>query len=592
MKKITVVLLTLLLVSGLCACGKEAAKASAAPAATEAKDETVPATEAAAETTAAPETEAVPETTAAPETEAAEEETEAAAPEKEAIRPLHIVLEDVSLGNGENCYDTYQRAFLTEEDAAEYPILAEVFTDYNRQEDAASVSRMSGMTESYRELKEYREEDFILNAEKTTSVMRADSRIVSLYHNNYIDLGGAHPSYDYTGDTFDVESGKRLLLTDVVKDPEAFFDLLDEKLQEEYEEIYPYMESFADYRKQRKAEDYAFVQWVMSSEGMTVFFNPYELGPYAMGAQIITVFFDEAPELFYPEFLEVLPEYVLPVIPDIPMHLDLNADGKKEDFSIEWEGTGEPEEDYVYYYDFVVKADNRSVKLSDWCYSEESYVVRANDQYYLYLFETSDNDYTILAVVDLRTLDYDTEKSENAYLTAEWGEYIYTPEGGFESSSQSQAFTDPTNFDLGTTTQVLGTKTAVKNFHVGADGYPASEEAWYSLSSVACIRTKKDLTAILVNAEGEETGETVIPENTYLYFIRTDNETWADVQEIDASEVEVFADEWYEMITAKEDPAADASKPIYRLYVDKTEWPYQVGGESEEDALAGIMYAG
>ena len=38
--------------------------------------------------------------------------------------------------------------------------------------------------------------------------------------------------------------------------------------------------------------------WVLENEGITFIFNPYEIAPYAAGQQIVTIRYDEDPELF------------------------------------------------------------------------------------------------------------------------------------------------------------------------------------------------------------------------------------------------------------------------------------------------------
>ena len=119
-------------------------------------------------------------------------------------------------------------------------------------------------------------------------VMRADSRVISLrvYHSIY--LHGAHDIYGYAGVTFDAQTGRLLELEDIVEDMEAFRqkadDYMVEKLQEEYGDwLIP---DYADVVK----ENWEYGQiWYLDGAGITIVFDPYELGSFSMGAAEVTL---------------------------------------------------------------------------------------------------------------------------------------------------------------------------------------------------------------------------------------------------------------------------------------------------------------
>ena len=109
------------------------------------------------------------------------------------------------------------------------------------------------------------------------------------------------------------------------------------------------------------------------------------------------------------------------------------------------------------------------------------------------------------------------------------------------------------------------------------------------------IRAKKDLKLDVVDASGKKTGTKNVPAGTYLFDMRTDGETFVDLQTIDASALGINDEsEWkYFQIADRSTDHINLTKPIYRVHIDHSDgWPYHVNGVEEDSLFEGIMYAG
>ncbi len=121
-------------------------------------------------------------------------------------------------------------------------------------------------------------------------VTRADSQFLSLKCLSSDYLGGAHGNYAYLGAVFDSQSGKKLSLTDLAEDKEAFrkkgLSLTLDYLKDKKDEL----ELFDDYEESVKefwSEDRE--NWYLKEDNLIIVFNPYEIAPYASGAVEISL---------------------------------------------------------------------------------------------------------------------------------------------------------------------------------------------------------------------------------------------------------------------------------------------------------------
>lgn len=528
--------------------------------------------------------------------DAAAEKPEDKAEEKtEGVQPVSVFIDQhtVSVSNQETysqkAEHSYNYITLSEEDAKKYPELAKTFAEENKQKDedkGETLSQLIGMYDQMYEDFGSDNEDFpyVMTDHSKLSVLRADSNVVSLFgeYNNY--YGGVHGYYSYYGYNYDTKTGKKLVITDVVTNMDKMFELIDAQLQERYPEQYEYFVKMDDYNDEA---NYPIMAFSLGNESLRIYFNPYEIGSYADGVQVADIYFDEHPELIQDKYMETLDSYIIPITDYLPYYLNVKGDGR-EKISL----TSDIPEDY--YYEWQITAGRRSVKISDYCYSENSYIVCKDGKYYLYLFETSDNDYVIMRLIDLEKMDYDPDYMPG-YQLADL-DYTYDDsrdaEGIYEYNNKKANFSNPDDFVLTERISLMGTLSGERHFRVGADGIPETEDEFYTIRHTGVIKANMPITCDVVDYKNGTSTDGVIPEGTFLIYAATDGESWVELQEVDVSHVESNEDPEYQYFWLKENMKADMDKPVYRVHLEKKDWYYTIDGVEDQEAFTGVVYAG
>ena len=186
----------------------------------------------------------------------------------------------------------------SEADASTFWENAEKTSEY-AENDLESMSTVSGMED----LGTY---SYYYSSFQSYNVMRADSQVISLrsYNNDY--AGGVHGDYAYYGTTFDTVTGEELKIQDIVTDMPSFRRQatkdIDKYLQENYSD--GLFEDYQDTVEQIWESEDGF-NWYLNESGIMVIFNPYVVGPYAMGAVTVPL-----PYSSYASYLN--PNYTTP----------------------------------------------------------------------------------------------------------------------------------------------------------------------------------------------------------------------------------------------------------------------------------------
>lgn len=478
---------------------------------------------------------------------------------------------------------------LDAETAKQYPALQRALVQAAKDETAHAQKSIAELSAEYQELTaDWSEYEGYMTETVKPHVMRADSRIVSVLCNFQDYHGGAHGYYYSYGLNYDVASGRELKLSDVVLKKEKFIELVRDKFEEKYANDTYMLTNAGEYLATLGDEEYASTPWIMDSESITLFFAPYVLGTYADGAQEVSIYFDEAPELFNAKYLDTCAEYVIPLLP--ARSYEVNAgDGKRVAVDVDFDYN---DQYGSYTREYVI--GNARIRPESYSYSSDSYIVVAGGKHYIYTFASAENDYSMLEVVDVAAKSLDESRTENAGL----GGVNYTWDEGSDydtSCLRGPAFTDPSDVALSRRLEVLGTTNGYRSCHVGADGYPAANDELYTIITSFAIRAKKDLKLDVVDASGKKTGTKTVPAGTYLFDMRTDGESFVDLQTIDASALGINDEnEWkYFQIADRSTDHIDLTKPIYRVHIDLSDgWPHHVNGVEEDSLFEGIMYAG
>ena len=333
------------------------------------------------------------------------------------------------------------------------------------------------------------------------------------------------------GENFDPVTGKKLLITDVVKDMPELIRLLDEKLIEKYGE-----EAFYDSPKELM-EGYSpeYFYWTMSYQGLSVYFHAMDIGAYGINQHMITLWFDEYPELFAEQYM-VQPEYdyVISVPANAEIAIDLKAGDGVKDMLRLWN------ESEDLYSKLVFQINGQDY------YSEEIYLISDSSYYLSCLKNGEEEKYYIYA-----QLGYELFNQLQVYELTDKGviyqgglEQTYVP-GEWDSETESyfmDVFNNPSEFELYSRTDWVGVVTGVRTYQADwenpvpkalTDDYDISNE-WYTLTLKRAMEFE-----ILPDGNIEE-----FPAGTTFQYLRTDNETYVDLLMEDGRECRVYTENW------------------------------------------------
>lgn len=494
---------------------------------------------------------------------------------EEAVLPLHLIKGEQSDSYYKD--DDYSNKLvemkygviaLTEEDEKRYPELAQVLkklSEENKNTILTDYENLKSQAED--DLKAAKEGGYEVYTPYSTEcsfyVNRADNRVLSLGKSGYDYWGGAHGTGYSTGCNYNARTGEELRIQDVVTDVDTFAGLIEAKV---YESGLTRDDLFLD--EEETLKDYILkaaadhtLNWEITNEGVTVWFNPYEISYYAAGMPSGSVSFAGHPEVFSDYYAETARTYVYAIEGLDVSDIDFDGDGKADELSV-WASMDE----YGTYEALKVSMKGVETSKDIWAYSYDPYILHTTDgKNYLYVICGSDNDYRMLEVFDLNgsSAVYVGEVN-NCGLRAQLldaSSYLYGEE----------LLTDPENFYLESRMEVLSTYSASRKYHVGADGMPVADEDFYQVDASTyewreALTAKKDVPCVQVAEDGSVTADNaVIPAGTKLTLYRTDGSSLVDLK---------------------------AGDTLYRIEVDHSEWPYTINGVEEEEYFDGIMYAG
>ena len=134
---------------------------------------------------------------------------------------------------------------------------------------------------------------------RTVRVSRGDDQVLSLVFTTYEYTGGAHGMYVEEAYCFDTVTGERISLDQLSTDFDAFAEELTRRMVEMATTDEYYADRIPDSFVSPEQYETAFAallregNWYLGSEGLTIFSDLEELGPYAAGIVEFTIPYDE-----------------------------------------------------------------------------------------------------------------------------------------------------------------------------------------------------------------------------------------------------------------------------------------------------------
>lgn len=217
--------------------------------------------------------------------------------------------------------------------------------------------------------------------DKTASLERSDSSVISFSNMDYEYWGGAHGNYATYGYTVDVESCSELKFEDIITDMEGFraeaVPYVTDKLYEDYgDDLFP---EYAETVGSTFGGEYE-PSWFLNATGIVIVFQTYEVGPYAMGQAVVTLPYSQFGKYMNEKYLAPKGELVAGVSANMDMSAFLGESGEVSINSINNEYDAS---------EVLIVAGTASEQVSTG-YFQGAYVVR-NAQGRIFMIVSADN---------------------------------------------------------------------------------------------------------------------------------------------------------------------------------------------------------
>ena len=502
--------------------------------------------------------------------------------EQDENAPLGIYKTELSNSHFEMLNDNYYSLYVTnqyfladEKTALRYPKLADALMQLKEQKEHAFDMATESLLDSHQFMIETESYPIDLTDYTECRVLRADNVLFSFIETNENYYGGAHGMYSVAGYAFDVETGKNLSFTDIVVDETKIRDLIAEKLDEEYGDIF-----FDDIHTLIDQYDFNSLCWSISYFDVTLYFNPYDLGPYASGSQQVVFPFSEYADLFDEKYLSVPEQFVTQLSEYEQFCMDVNGDGKNEDIGL---SSKYLEDDCL---SVLISVDGKETDSDSRSYRIDTYLIKVQNKVYLYLFEHHENDYVTLKVYDFAKEDF--VENDNANL--------YIPEkSNFEErdnisfcESTSPVFSNPGKVRMASRLETLSTYQGTKEYHVNESGMLVTDDDYYDVEVSFLIKTLEDIPCQIVSGEEMNTSESgTIPAGTFVKIISATEDKVFVVEAIGYA-----PDENTDMYGFYEDDNTQYNtEEIFCIQLDE-EFGNTLNGRDVWELFDGLMYAG
>lgn len=466
---------------------------------------------------------------------------------------------------------------LSDEEAAAYPELNQALTlEYDTLKKSTQED-LNNLKESAEEMVEYMQGDdnMQLIAEYAPYVLRADENVVS-YEQFYDDYyGGAHGYHSYAGFTFDTKTGKKLDLYDVITGEESVKAGIIQELKNKYasedglvENNTPEEDADTFFEYVDSKDQSGAVAWSLGADRLNIYYNPYNIGSWALGIVSVSLPFEKYPDTVKEEYKMGPSDYSVKIGIYADYSADIYNDGSFSDVSVYPDGT----DDYANSaLRIQIQDENGQVtsRVFDdmYYFTMEAYYVKTGNRHFLHVFTHSENDWTadnVYEITNGQIRDLGYVEGTPALIRYE---YNYNEDSLFTNSEDVAAYNDPGALYLEKTMNAFSTYSGSRHYHVGSSGLLESSDPYVAGPAEIVVTVKKALTIKKTDASGRENGKTeVIPVGTKLYFYMTDNESYVILR---------YDGDQYGKVS---------------MY--NSDWPQKINGEELESVLDGLIFAG
>ncbi|MBE5853041.1 MAG: DUF3298 domain-containing protein [Lachnospiraceae bacterium] len=303
------------------------------------------------------------------------------------------------------CEANYQSIYIEDTD---YSALSEALTSYSsdiNDEILAMAEENVDYCSTDPDFRNLINEYSYLSFDSSYMHTRFDHKVLSLWHTYSDYLLGPHGSYSFDGITFDVATGERILLADLIKDNYSDFEnfakeyLLSELLIWAGED-YLAEDELASTLDSCELETY--IPWYLNGSGLVFIINPYTIGPYAMGSTEVCIPYSQLFPYIKEEYLPNDGAYIGQIFANVDSRYGgFPTASDSEDLSDEVAATKafriDTDINGEYEGGVLLSTATSEEVLTDYGYFQSAYFVRKSDG----------KDY-LLTCIDQMSGDYDT----------------------------------------------------------------------------------------------------------------------------------------------------------------------------------------
>ena len=456
-------------------------------------------------------------------------------------------------------YDTLVMAEGTDE---AYPGVKLACDTYNSTAGVYSDWTEEDIKASAKEQKEAAPEYFGGYSDKSSAfISRLDDKIFSISTSFSSFYGGAHGMYGNGGYVFDAQTGEALSIEDVA-DIEELKTAAMEIFSRDYSQVAENEPTSVD-ALQSAFDNPDTLTWTMGPESLTLIFNPYEIASYAAGQQLLDIRYDDWQNVFINGYGSSDSDWALKTN---QMMVDLNGDGALDYFAVNENTEYVEDYDYSFINGYTISAGSEELNVECYTYAMDTYLVKKDGHFYLYIVTLGDNDWHTLYMYALGDKITELGEMDGEFSGAtNYQDYEYDEETGYNSVIEGKLY-NPDYFYIRKRMDLISTFDAVRPCTINEKGEIVPLREGFAPAYDFVLTSKKELTFDTVDASGTITGSKTIPAGTEYSIYLTDDEKYVDMKLSDGT--------------------------IVRVNVETGSWPHTINGEDLEELFDGIMFAG
>lgn len=330
---------------------------------------------------------------------------------------------------------------------------------------------------------------------------RVDRRVISIIEMSSDYTGGAHGNYGYYGYTFDAASGQLLELADILEDAGRFQDAASDDIIQKLKEtqgdgLFPeYADTVRDIWTRNEGPN-----WYLDAAGITFIFNPYEVGPYAMGDVRVTLPYEEFSSYMKDEYEIAIDSGSARIPEDAKIRLSLNGAEEQE------AGLRLCQNEAEGYYEgpVYVELNGSAVETGAYGWITGAYLLKKEDGRTFVLLNTDEaSDDFLLFIYEI---------TDGTIQERDCMQNVCFRNGVVNTESLT----------LQVSLNVLGTYSAMMDYVIGEDGKLSQQDAFFRIetSDESAWKTLTTVRELPVMVDGEET---VLPAGSQIRITATDN---------------------------------------------------------------------